>query len=234
MNTLKKSFVILSAFASTVLSAANPDETKDTKSDMNETKEQPKSVRGEGGKCYDESTHLLNLGVGFGGSAYYDFRTGTGYSKGRTPVFVLSYEQPLRNKVGPGYIGLGPYFSFQNAHERYDYYYKYNGVNDKYYHERNWNYFVIALKGAYHWDVLNSEKAELYAGTIIGVRFNTITYTDNNPDPGYSYKETSSGNVYPAIGVYAGARWYFVPNVALFGEAGVGVSWLTGGLTFKF
>lgn len=186
-----------------------------------------------GGKCYDESTHIINLGIGFGNS-YYKFNHYSGYESGRTPVFVLSYEQPLKNKVGPGYIGLGPYFSFQNAHERYDYDYYYNNGNHRYYYQHNWNYFVVAAKGAYHWDVLNSEKAEVYGGTIIGVRINSYNYTSNNPDPNYRDYALNEGSVYPAFSVYAGARWYFVPSVALYAEVGSGISFLSGGFTFKF
>src|SRR4051812_44312815 len=78
-----------------------------------------------GGKCYDESSHLINLGVGLTGS-YYTFDNRKGYSHGRPPAFIFVYEQPLKTKVGPGYIGIGPYLSYQNAHERYDYDWYYN------------------------------------------------------------------------------------------------------------
>jgi hypothetical protein len=186
-----------------------------------------------GGKCYDESSHLINLGVGLTGS-YYTFDNRKGYSHGRTPAFIFVYEQPLKTKVGPGYIGIGPYLSYQNAHERYDYDWYYNGHDDRYYYEHQWNYFVIAARGAYHWDVLNSGKGELYAGTVIGVRVDQYTYKDNNPDPNHTVYERSEGSVYPAVAIYAGARWYFVPNVALYGEVASGVSFLTGGFTFKF
>jgi hypothetical protein len=186
-------------------------------------------------QCYDENTHLINLGIGFGNS-YYKFSRVRGYEFGRTPIFNLSYEQPLKNKVGPGYIGVGAYLSFQHAHQRYTYPdYVYNGIHyqNEAYYQHNWNYYVIAARGAYHWDGLNADKAEVYAGTIIGVRINSYNYTYHNIDPN-DKNELSEGAVYPALAVYAGARWYFVPNVALFGEVASGVSFLTGGLTFKF
>jgi hypothetical protein len=189
-------------------------------------------AQGSGGKCYDENTHLLNLGLGFGNS-YYKFNNYKGYESGRTPVFILSYEQPLRNKVGPGFLGVGAYVSYQNAHERYDYDYYYNG-NNRFYYRHNWNHFVIAGRAAYHWDVLNAEKAELYGGTTIGVRINSYSYTTNNPDPDYRNYELNEGAVYPAFAVFAGARWYFVPSVALYAEVASGISFLSGGLTFKF
>ena len=187
-------------------------------------------------QCYDENTHLINLGVGFGNS-YYKFNRIKGYDYGRTPVFALSYEQPLPKKVGPGYIGVGAYFSFQHAQERYTYdHYYYNGLdyNDTYY-QHNWNYYVIAARGAYHWDVLNSDKAEVYAGTIIGVRINSYNFTYNNPNPNYVDKnERSEGAVYPAVAVYAGARWYFSEHVGFYGEVASGLSIITAGFTFKF
>lgn len=187
-------------------------------------------------QCYDENTHVLNVGLGFGNS-YYKFTNVKGYESGRTPVFILSYEQPLKNKVGPGYIGVGALFSFQHARERYTYAdYFYNGIhyyNESYY-QHNWNYYVIAARGAYHWDVLNSDKAEVYAGTIIGVRINSYNYTSHNLNSATDNAALSEGPAYPAFSVYAGARWYFVPKVALYGEVGSGLSFISGGLTFKF
>jgi hypothetical protein len=217
MNTMKKLLMLFSAVIGSVWSTP--------------AFAQNKASSGSGGKCYDESTHLINLGVGLTGS-YYAFDNRRGYSHGRTPAFIFVYEQPLKNKVGPGYIGIGPYLSYQNAHERYDGDWYVNG-NERYYYEHNWNYFVIAARGAYHWDVLNSSKGELYAGTIIGVRVDQYTYRANYNDPNYDYRR-NDGSVYPAVAVYAGARWYFVPNVALYGEVASGVSFLTGGFTFKF
>ncbi|MDQ3047606.1 MAG: hypothetical protein M3R27_08675 [Bacteroidota bacterium] len=181
-------------------------------------------------KCFDESTKLINLGVGFGGVGYYKGRKGSGYSYGRTPAFSLSYEQAIPKKVGPGYIGVGVYFGYQNAHQRYeDVYY----AGNRYYYEHNWNYMMIAARGAYHFDFLNSERAEVYAGAIIGVRIQTYSYSTNSPDPDDNYK-LNEGAVYPAYSLFAGARWYFVKRVAFFAEAGYGISFLTGGLTFKF
>ncbi len=189
------------------------------------------------GKCYDESTHLINIGVGTGGfHGYQTYRNNVGanYSYGSTPVFSFSYEQPLKNKVGPGFIGVGAYLSFQNAHRYDDYDWWYNGTTSNYRNKENWNYYVVAARGAYHWDGLNSGKAEVYAGTIIGVRISTYDYSTDNKNPNYTYVHNHASSVTPAFSVYAGARYYFVPNVAFFGEVGAGVSFISGGLTFKF
>ncbi len=190
------------------------------------------SPSGDGEKCFDESTHIINLGVGFGSRSYHAIYSGNGNTYGITPAFSFSYEQALPKKLGPGYLGIGAYGGFQHEYYNYDYDYTYNGGN-KYYYHHSWNYYMIAARAAYHWDVLNSKNAEVYAGAIIGVRFQTSNYETNDPgknDP-YSYHESVA---YPAYSVFAGARWYFSQHVGLFGEVGYGISYVTGGLSFKF
>ena len=214
MNTMKKSFVLLVAIVGGMLS-------------------NPAFAQSGGGKCYDENTHIINLGVGFGNS-YYKFNNRTGYEFGRTPVFLLSYEQPLRNKVGPGYIGVGGLFAFQNAHERFNYDYYYNNGNHRYYNQNTWNDYVIAGRATYHWDGLIAEKAEVYGGALIGVRISSYKYTSNNPDPYYKNEVLSEGSVYPVFGAFIGARYYFVPNVAVYSEIYSTVSFISAGFTFKF
>lgn len=201
------------------------------KGDMGKQKEKNKSKKAApapGEKCYDENTHLINLGVGVGSRNYYKGSLG-GYSDRRSPAFSLSYEQSLKKRVGPGYIGVGAYAGFQTARYQYDYI----NNNRNYYYEHRYNYTMIAARGAYHWDVLNSKKAEVYAGTVIGIRIQTYTFETNDPDPDFNYR-LNEGSAYVAYSLFAGARWYFVDRIALFGEAGYGISYLTGGVSFKF
>ena len=90
---------------------------------------------------------------------------------------------------------------------------------------------MVTARAAYHWDVLNSKNAEVYAGAIIGVRFHTEHYETNDPgknDP-YSYTEAAAA---PAYSVFAGARWYFAKKIGVFAEVGYGISYLTGGFSF--
>lgn len=192
--------------------------------------------KNEGGeKCFDENTHIINIGIGFGSRSYHAiFRGAAGYSYGRTPLFNLTYEQPWKQKLGPGYLGVGAYLGFQREYYEYDYSYYNNAlVYNTYYYKHSWNYFSIAARGVYHWDVLNSKNAEVYAGVIIGMRFQTHNYQTNDPgnkDP-YSYTQSFA---YPAYSVFAGARWYFVKNFGLYAEAGYGTSYINGGLSIKF
>jgi hypothetical protein len=186
-----------------------------------------KSSSGE--KCFDENSHLLNIGIGFGGGNYYGYGL-FGYTYRSTPAFSFTYEQAYPKKLGPGYLGVGAYLGYKGARSRYDNYY-YNGSS--YYYEHKWNYTIIAARAAYHWDGLNSKNAEVYGGAIIGFRVTTYKYSSSNNDPNSSFKRSDSG-VSPVLSAFAGARWYFVPNFALFGELGYGISYATGGVTFKF
>lgn len=184
-----------------------------------------------GEKCFDENTHVINLGVGFGRSYAYLYHA-AGYSSGTTPAFSFTYEQPWPKRLGPGYLGVGAYLGFQHAYYNYNYDYYYSNKYT-YYYKHSWNYYMVAARAAYHWDVLNSKNAEVYAGVLIGLRFQTYSYSTDDPgnnDP-YYYKQNS---VFPVYSVFAGARWYFVPNFGLFAELGYGISYATGGLSIKF
>jgi hypothetical protein len=186
-----------------------------------------------GPKCFDEKTHIINLGVGFGMN-YYSGYSGSGYAYRSSPAFSLSYEQAIPKKLGPGYLGAGAYFGFQTSNSTYNYFYDKHGYYNNYYYKNNWNNFMIAARAAYHWDVLNFKKADIYAGALIGVRIQTYDYTTNNPDPYADNYRLSQGSAYPSFSVFAGARWYFASKIAVFGEFGYGISYVTGGLSFKF
>ena len=187
-----------------------------------------------GEKCFDEGSHIVNLGFGFG-RTYHSVYKVAGYKAGSTPAISLSYEQAWPKKLGPGFLGVGAYLGHQYSFYRYDYTRWDNNNNgwNTYYSHHKWNYFMLAARAAYHWDVLNSKNAEVYGGIIAGLRFQIHDYATNDPDKKdpYSYNESF---IYPAWSVFAGARWYFSKNVGLFAEVGYGISYLTGGFSFKF
>ncbi|MDF2438021.1 MAG: hypothetical protein K0Q95_2397 [Bacteroidota bacterium] len=181
-----------------------------------------------GTKCFNENTKVLNAGVGFG-SGYYRSYKGAGYVNRTSPAINLSYEQALPKKLGPGYLGLGAYLAYQSSRSRYNNS-KYNG--NYYYYEHKWKNFIVAARGAYHLDFLNSERAEIYGGVIAGLRIQTYNYETNNPDP-YTYYGLKQGSVYPVAAAFLGARWYFLPNIGVYGEVGSGISYATVGFSFK-
>ncbi len=185
----------------------------------------------DGGKCFDENTHVLNVGIGFGGGNYYHYGRGFGYTYRSSPAFSLTYEQAYKKPLGPGYLGIGAYLGYQTAYYQFNNYY-YNGGT--YYYRNRWNFMVLAARGAYHLDLLNTNNAELYFGAILGIRYAAHKFESNSPDPNIHYYEASYSSIAPTGSLFVGGRWYFVPKVALFGEVGYGISYLTAGLSFKF
>lgn len=205
----------------------NATESDKTKSDKGKI---PFKANNPGGKCFDDKTHIINVGFGFGSYGYYRAGVLGGYTYRSSPAITLTYEQAYPKKLGPGYLGVGALLGYKTASSRYDNYY-YQG--SKYYFENRWTYTMFAARAVYHWDGLNAYNAEVYGGTILGFGVSTYSYKTNGTDPDIGvYKK--SGGVYPIVGLFAGARWYFVPKIALFGEAGYGISVLNAGVSFKF
>jgi hypothetical protein len=192
-----------------------------------------RSVMQDSDNSFGEGTRVLSIGLGFGGGNYYKSGAGFGHSYGRSPLFTLGYEYGLPMRVGPGYIGVGPWVSYQNVFSQYDNLY-YNG--GKYYYKHNWNLITVAAKGAYHFDFLNGERFELFAGPIIGARINSYSYTSNSPDPEKDYYKLNQKSIDPVAGLFIGGRWNFSNHTGLFAETGggTGLSFATIGIHFRF
>lgn len=169
------------------------------------------TFRGDGGKCYDETSHVINVGIGVA-TGYYARTSSEKYSS--SPYLNLSYEQPWKTKLGPGYLGVGAYFGYKS--EKYSYYDKYLG-GTVYYYERRYTYYTMAGRAVYHWDVLNSTKAEVYGGVLIGVRMNVYNYSDTNP---YADDPFIVVPVVPYVAPFVGARYYFTDAIGVFAEIG--------------
>jgi hypothetical protein len=193
------------------------------------TRKSPKTQSEE--KCYDENTRILNFGIGLGGSYYGGYR-GNQYSYRSIPYMNLSYEQAYPKKLGPGFLGIGAYLGYSSATARYDgLMLDFNGP--KYYYEHKWRNIVVAARGVYHWDVLNAKNAEVYGGLILGLRFQTYSFNSDMPEANKQQYRYSGSSIWPTYSLFAGARWYFVPKVAVFGEAGFGISYLNVGISLK-
>ncbi|MHB8402716.1 MAG: hypothetical protein ACYDCN_11955 [Bacteroidia bacterium] len=201
----------------------------------NEREHRNASSSSSGEKCFDENTRILNVGIGFGGGNYYaSAYNGPGYSYRVSPAFSITYEQAIKKKVGPGYIGVGGYLGYQGSSITENYYYDNNGYTGNYYSTNRWTDIMVAARGAYHWDVVCAKKAELYAGALIGLRIQTWRYTTSNPDPNYRNYYSSNGSVFPTFDIFVGGRYYFTNKIAVFAEVGYGISYITGGISFKF
>lgn len=169
-------------------------------------------AQGDGAKCFNENSHIINVGIGLA-SGYYVKTRGEKYSS--SPYLNLSYEQPWPKKLGPGFLGVGAYFGYKT--EKYEY--KYNTwYGNGYFYERRHTYYTMAGRAVYHWDVLNSEKAEVYGGVLIGAHLNVSTYSDNDPNNDYAI---SVNPFRPYASAFVGARYYFAGAIGVFAEVGV-------------
>jgi hypothetical protein len=185
----------------------------------------------ESGKCFNENSKIVNIGMGLGYRSYYKYGKGNGWSHRTSPAFNISYEQALKAPVGPGLIGIGGFLGYQRSVLRNDNYFY---DNHKYYYEHLWTYMFLAVRAAYHADALVFEKGEIYFGAALGLRFNTYRYYNNSPDPHKQNYEVREGSIAPRFSVFAGGRYYLTNNLGAFMELGYGISYLNLGLSIKF
>lgn len=182
------------------------------------------------GQTFIKGTSIINAGIGIGG------RFGA-YSYGsQTPGLSLSFEHGLWEIEDAGVISLGAYAGIKSYKYEQSYNSSYfNGTNLIPYSYRTtskWNYTIVGVRSAFHYNEIGGDEFDLYGGLLLS--YNILSYKFSDDDPYYSY--TSSANYGNAVGLtaFVGGRYYFNPRIAVFGEAGYGISYLTLGLTAKF
>ncbi len=170
----------------------------------------------------------INLGIGFGST----FINAGSYSV--LPLINASGEYGITDD-----IGIGAYLGYTGATYRYGgSYYKAGGWYN-YTDEYRWNFFIVGVRSAYHFnnliklsDTKLGDKLDLYAGLMVG--YNIASYSFSSTDPSrtnLSFYGSSYGGI--AWNIFGGARYRFSERVGVFGELGYGVSYVNFGLTFK-
>ena len=151
----------------------------------------------------DKGNLLLNAGLGFG---YY-------YAGGVSLNINAEYS------VTPE-LGVGGYFAYTSWDNDW-----YDGTRR---HDISYNFIDIGARASYHFAKLlgvTNPKFDPYAGAFLG--FVTSSYDD---DFGYDGDDYDGGL---RTGIHAGARYYFAPKFAGYGELGIGLSPLVLGVTLK-
>lgn len=82
------------------------------------------------------------------------------------------------------------------------------------------SHFVLGARGAFHYQF--APRLDTYAGLMLGYEHNGVSGQFNSL--------TTNG---VATSIFAGARYFFSPTVAGFGELGYGVSFFTLGVSFR-
>lgn len=139
----------------------------------------------------------------------------------------------LGGTYGGGGVGLGGSFEagihdFVSVGAQADFVswnYGWTGSNWKY------NFFTIAARGSYHFGkhFLTMDNLDLYAGPSLGYRISKYKAPSGW---GGVYTDSYGSGVF--FGVFAGARYYFKPNLGVFAEVGHNASPLKAGITVKF
>ncbi|MDR0749973.1 MAG: hypothetical protein LBF62_10470 [Tannerellaceae bacterium] len=128
------------------------------------------------------------------------------------PVEV-SYERSvvdgLIKSSGNGSIGLGAYGGWYHR-----------GIDDW-----SYNHYVLGARGAFHYQFV--EKLDTYGGLMLGYNIATASWKGAGESIG-----TAAGSVFD-FSLFVGGRYFFKPNLGIYGELGYGISYLSIGVTFK-
>lgn len=158
---------------------------------------------------YSKGDKIGSIGIGFGFAGIY--------GDASVPPISLGFQYGLEDKISIG--GIIGYTSSS---------YKYNFGGD---YEWKYSYIVIGARGEYHF-LENVDKMDGYAGATLG--YNIVSVSEPTVNTAYgTFGGYSSQGSYALFGVHVGLRYYFDPKIAVFGELGYGIGYITVGASFK-
>ena len=155
---------------------------------------------------YNKGDKIGQIGIGYGFAGIYGSTS--------VPPITAGFQYGLEDKISIG--GLIGYTS-----SSYDYG-TWLGTD----YTWTYSYILIAARGEYHF-LENSEKLDGYGGVTLGYAITSVS------EPSGFSGYYSAGASYMVGGVHVGLRYYFNPNIAIFGEVGYGVGYITAGAAFK-
>ncbi|MDQ3051779.1 MAG: hypothetical protein M3Q95_12890 [Bacteroidota bacterium] len=162
------------------------------------------------------------LGFGFGIGGVYGITSVSSQS----PVFGVQYDRGIIELGFGGVIGVGGFMGYKSIVDKYD---DFTGT-----YKDKFSILIFGARGTFHYDLFRVKNLDTYAGSMIA--FHSVShkrdYPNNYPNYNGPGRKTPGSAAYPSI--FAGAKYYFAPQVAAYAEVGYGVSWLTMGIAFKF
>ncbi len=162
---------------------------------------------------FKEGDKVINLGLGIGTTLY----TGSLYSP-RVPPLSVFLEKGFMDDflIEDLTLGLGGYLGYASSKLRFD------DVTSS----KEYTYIIVGGRAAAHYPII--ENFDTYIGLMMGINITAYkSFTDNSS----SFSLDRGGLAYS---LYGGARYYFAENLAVFGEVGYGISYLTVGLALRF
>jgi hypothetical protein len=130
------------------------------------------------------------------------------------PPLLISGEYAIVDNLVAGHngsIGVGAYLAFTSTKNKM--------------HDIRSRYFIFGARGAFHYQFVND--LDTYAGVMLAYK----SVSNRHPSLPQGYNLGASGLI---PGGFIGARYYFTPNLAAFGELGYGIAALELGIAFRF
>lgn len=171
----------------------------------------------------------INLGFGLGSRYRFGIVNVTGYR----PPISISGEYGITEDISVGvYLG---YTGYSIRYSGTDWCNNGNGNGLFYTYEDtySWSFYIVGLRGAYHFaKLVKDDKIDLYGGAMLGNNFFRYRYTTNSPCTNH-ISTVSVDHPRLAFALFGGCRYRFTEKVGIFGELGYGISYLTLGLNLK-
>jgi hypothetical protein len=157
-------------------------------------------------QAFEKGRNYIHLGLGTGPSGVGSANS-LGYNYGVNIGVIAGYERGITDKLGIGRIGAGGLIgqSFQS----------FQSLNSGWISTTS-----LVGRAAYHFD-FNIDKMDVYAGIGAGVNIPTGKY------------KTISTNSLIQPNLFAGIRYYFTSEMAVYGELGYGASTINIGLVYR-
>ena len=164
---------------------------------------------------YELGTQTVSAGIGLGWSySYYGSTTSF-------PAISLSYDYNIYELEDVGMISIGGTFGYKRIS------YDYPASNYK----ASWTTMVFGARGALHVNIFDMENLDTYGGLVLGIR--SVRYKDTYYDQYTGSNPYSYGGAHVMLAGFVGARYFFNPNIAVYGELGYGISILNLGVSFE-
>lgn len=157
-------------------------------------------------QAFDEGSNRIHLGVGIGSA--YAISGATSY----TPPLHFSFEHGISEKIGVGAM-VG-----------------YTGAKSTlpFFGDVKYSYIIVGARGQYHF--LNEDKYDVYGGAMIGYNIASVKW-DSNVTSTFGIEPTAASSL--ALGAFVGGRYNFSEKLAVFGEIGYSIAWISAGLCFN-
>ncbi len=158
-----------------------------------------------GQNAYMKGNNVIHGGIGFGLAGLYGSST--------LPPIHVGFEYGFEEK-----ISLGGVVGYAGSKENF------GGFG-----EWKYSYIVIGARGGYHF-LENNSNLDAYAGAMLGYNIVSSSASGNT---GFGTFTASASGSYMLFGFYGGARYYFSPQLAAYGEIGYGLGYFNVGIAYK-